>query len=97
MEEFLKSEIHIRKIDMLCPLLEKSGYQLTSSTNLGQYIDLIFKQEVARIKKKLSLPGDVEVTRDVSVIFDGSTRQGEAIAAIVCFIDDGWNTMLRLI
>ena len=30
------------------------------------------------------------MTRDVSVIFDGSTRQDEAIAIIVRFIDDHW-------
>ncbi len=37
------------------------------------------------------------MTRDVSVIFDGSTRQGEAIAIIVGFIDDEWVITQRLI
>ena len=37
------------------------------------------------------------MTRDVSVIFDGSTRQGEAIAIIICFIDDQWAITQRLI
>ena len=37
------------------------------------------------------------MTRDVSVIFDGNTRQGEAIAKIVRFIDDQWAIMQRLI
>ena len=97
MEEFLKAGIPIRKIDRLRPLLEKNGYRLTSSANLGQYIALIFKQEVAKIKKELSVPGEGEMTRDVSVIFDGSTRQGEAIAVIVRFIDDAWNITQRLI
>ena len=96
-EEFLKAGIPIRKIDKLRPLLEKNGYRLTSSANLGQYIALIFKQEVVRIKKELSVPGEGEMTRDVSVIFDGSTRQGEAIAVIVRFIDDAWNITQRLI
>ena len=30
------------------------------------------------------------MTRDVFVIFDGSTRQGEAMAIIARFIDDQW-------
>lgn len=64
--------------------------------HLGQYVSLIFKQEVERIKKELSLPGE-DMTRDVSVIFDGSTRQGEAIAIILCFINDDWMITQRLI
>lgn len=98
-EEFLKAGIPISKINKLRPLLEKNGYRLTSSPNLGQYISLIFKQEIERIKHEISVPGNVEMTltRDVSVIFDGSTRQGEAIAIIVRFIDDEWMITQRLI
>ena len=35
-EEFLKAVIPIHKIDTLRPLLEKNGYRLTGSSNLGQ-------------------------------------------------------------
>ena len=96
-EEFLKAGIPISKIDKLHSLLEKNGHRLTSSSNLAQYITLIFKQEVDTIKKELSLPGQGDMTRDVSVIFDGSTRQGEAIAIISRFIDDQWAITQRLI
>lgn len=44
-EEFLKAGIPISKIDKLRSLLEKNGHRLTSSSNLAQYITLIFKQE----------------------------------------------------
>ena len=37
------------------------------------------------------------MTRDVSVIFDGSTRQGKAIAIILHFINDEWMITQRLI
>ena len=37
------------------------------------------------------------MTRDVTVILNGSTRQGEAIAIIVRFIEDGWVIPQRLI
>ena len=37
------------------------------------------------------------MTRDESVIFDGSTRQGKAIAIVVRFIDDEWVITQRLI
>ena len=95
-EEFLKAGIPIHKVDKLRPLLEKNGYRLTGSSNLGQYISLTFKQETERIKQEISAPGSTEMTRDVSVIFDGSTRQGEAIAIIVRFINDDWVITQRL-
>ena len=97
MEEFLKAGIPISKIDKLRFLLEKNGHRLTSSSNFAQYITLIFKQEDERIKKELSLPGQGDMIRDASVIFDGSTRQGEAVAIIVRFIDDQWAITQRLI
>ena len=43
------------------------------------------------------MPGQVGMRRDLSVIFDGSTRQGEAIAIIVRFVDNGWNIIQRLL
>jgi hypothetical protein len=36
------------------------------------------------------MPGQVGLTRDLSIIFDGTTRQGEAIAIIVRFLDNNW-------
>ena len=79
--EFLKAGISIAKTDMLRSLLEKNGY-LTGSSNLGQYVSMALKQEIEQIKQELEMPGQVGLTRD---IFDGSTRQGEAIAIIVRF------------
>ena len=43
------------------------------------------------------MPGQVGMRRDLSVIFDGSTRHGEAIAIIVRFVDNGWNIIQRLV
>ena len=71
------------KIDMLRSLLEKNGQRLTVSAHLGQYISIVFKQEDERIKNELTLPGQTGMTRDVSIIFDGSIRQGEAIAQVL--------------
>lgn len=36
------------------------------------------------------------MTRSFSVIFDGSTKQGEATAIIVRFVDNNWNIIQRL-
>ena len=72
---------------MLRSLLEKDGYRLIGSSNLGQYVSLALKQEIKQIKEELEMPGQVGVARDISAIFDGSTRQGEAIAIIVRIMD----------
>ena len=95
--ELLKAGIPIRKIDMLRPLLEKNGYRFTGSTNQGQYISIVLKQEIEQIKEALGLPGQVGLTRDLSINFDGSARQGEAIAIIVRFLDNNWLITQRLV
>ena len=79
----MKAGITIGKIDMLRSLSEKNSYRLTGSYHLGQYVSMALKQEIERIKQELEIPGQVSMTSDLSVIFDGSTRQGEAIALIV--------------
>ena len=96
-EEFLRAGIRIGKIDMLRSLLEKNGQRLTASAHLGQYISIVSKQEVGRIKNELTFPCQTGMTRNVAMIFDGSTRQGEAIAVIVRFLDDNWSIIQRLV
>ena len=89
--EFLKAGIPIGKIDMLRSLLEKNSYRLTGNCYIGQYVSMTLKQEIERIKQESEMPGQVGMTRDLSTIFDGNTRQGEAIAIIVRFVDNNWN------
>ena len=89
--EFLKADIPISKIDILRSLLEKNSYRLTGNSYIGQYVSMTLKQEIERIKQESEMPGQVGMTRDLSIIFDGNTRQGEAIAIIVRFVDNNWN------
>ena len=70
----MKAGITIGKIDMLRSLLEKNSYLLTASSRLGQYVSMALKQEIERIKQELKMIGQVGMTRDLSVIFYGSTR-----------------------
>ena len=58
---------------------------------------MALKQEIERIKQESEMPGQVGMTRDLSVIFDGNTRQEEAIAIIVRFVDNNWNIIQRLV
>ena len=53
-------------------------------------IPFVASEEQKRIKQEIE--GKV-----VSVVFDGTTRLGEALAVIVRFIDDGWEIVQRLV
>ena len=97
LEDFLKTSVPVYKVDKLRPLLEKHGYRLTHSTNLRQYIPLIMQKEVDQLKREIASPSCDHDTRDLSLIFDGSTRQGEEIVITVRFLDDDWSIQQRLI
>ena len=77
----LTAGIPISKVDNLRPFLGNCGHCLTSSSHLTELIPLILKRE----KDSFSL------------IFDGSTRLGEALAIVVRFIDSQWLIQQRLV
>lgn len=81
-EQFLKNGIPMTKIDSLRPLLEEGSHRLTHSSHLSEYIPVIYSEEKKRIKNEI-------VNRDVSVIFDGSTRLGEALGIVLRFVSEG--------
>jgi len=53
-------------------------------------VPLLFSQQQAQIKEELN-------GKDLSVIFDGTTRLGEAMATVVRFISSDWQIQQRLI
>lgn len=63
---------------------------MTDSSHLRQHIPLILKQETERLKEEIA-------NRDLGLIFDGSTRLGEAIVIIVRFVSENWSIVQRLI
>ena len=90
-EVFLSARIPLSKIDHLRSFLEKYGHQLTAHGYLSQMIPSIIEKEKETLRTKLSL------VDGCSVIFDGTTRLGEALAIVVHFVDDKWNMQQRLI
>ena len=90
-ETFLSAGIPLSKIDLLRPFLEKYGHRLTAHGNLSQLIPSIIEKE------KETLKTEFEQVDGWSVIFDGSTRLGEALAIVVRFVDSEWNVQQRLI
>ena len=57
---------------------------------MSDHIPFIFKEEQSTIKKELT-------DRYTSVIFDGTTRLGEAMAVVVRFISNEWTLEQSLI
>ena len=92
-EGFLFRGVPLKKIDHLRHLLERNNFRLTSSSHLTQLVPLLLKQEIDQVKEDLKRSGG----RDVSVIFDGTTRQGEAIAILVLYVDTEWQLRQKLV
>ena len=90
-EVFLSAGIPLSKIDHLRSFLEKYGHRLTAHGHLSQMIPSIIEKEKETLKTELSL------VDGCSVIFNGSTRLGEALVIVVRFVGDEWNVQRRLI
>ena len=88
-EEFLKAGIPLMKVDSLRSLLEEGTYKLTHSSHLSDYIPVIHGEEKKRIRSEID-------GQKVSVIFDGTTRLGEALAIVLRFCSD-WKIHQRLV
>ena len=88
---FLRAAVPLNKLDLFRDLLEEHAFRLTDRRhNMSDIISFIHDQEQDQIKAEIS-------GQDVSVIFDGTTRSGEALAIIVCFIDESWSIQQRLV
>ena len=87
----LKAGIPLLKVDILRPFLEKYGHRLTSRNDLAEFIPMIRQREVDLVKS------EVAANSAFSVIFDGSTRLGEALVIVVRYIDKDWNIQQRLL
>ena len=90
-EAFLKAGVPLAKIDYLRPLLESGNLRLTHSSHLAQLIPFISSMELQRVKEEIA------EAQHVSVIFDGSTHLGEALAIILRFVGDDFVVKQRLI
>eukprot|EP00734_Pompholyxophrys_sp_LG126_P000246 Pompholyxophrys_sp_v1_NODE_68_length_2521_cov_1.980130.p2 type:complete len:145 gc:universal NODE_68_length_2521_cov_1.980130:1759-1325(-) len=78
-EDFLAAGIALNKIDSLRPLLEVNNWSLTDSSHLRQFIPAISKKFQENLKSELT-------NKKISVIFDGTTKDGEAVAVVIRFL-----------
>ena len=87
---FLRASVPVSKIDIFRPLLEDTGYRFAGQRTMSDLIPFIHQEEIKRIKKEIE-------GEKVFVIFDGTTRLGEAMAIITHFVDTKWAIQQRLI
>ena len=91
MESMMFAGIPSGKINMLRPVLEREGHPLTDSSHMSQlYIPLIEKREIEHIAKE-------HFEQHFTLIFDGTTRLGEAVNMVTRTITDNFDIRMRLV
>lgn len=89
-EACMKAGIPLEKIDDIRTLLERGGKSLTASCHLRSFVPKIEHMELATIIEELK-------NQKVCLIFDGTTRQGEATAVLMRWCDSTFEIKQRLI
>ena len=90
LRSFLRAAIPLSKLDAFRDLLEENALRLTDRHHMSDLIPVLYSQEQDDIKSEIS-------NRSISIIFDGTTRLGEALAIVVRFVDDSFIIQQRLI
>jgi len=87
---FLKAGIPLNKIDCFRDLLEENSTRLAGRRSLCDLIPFVREMEEKTILQEIE-------GRKLSIIFDGTTRMGEALAILVRFVDNEYSIQQRLI
>jgi hypothetical protein len=87
---FLKAAVPLHKLDCFRELLEEHAYRLSDRRHLSDLIPFIRSEEESKIRQEIR-------GKPVSVIFDGTTRLGEALAIVLRFVGDEWSLEQRLV
>ena len=82
-ETFLKAGVPLSKTSKFRSLLEKYATRLADRTVLACFIPLILAREKDVLKSVIG-------GKDLSVMFDGSTRLGEALVIVIRYLDSDW-------
>jgi len=80
---FLRSAVPLSKLKFFRGLLEENGRCLSDRRQMADIVPFVFSQEQNLIKQEIS-------GKYLSVIFDGTTRLGEAMAIVVRYVDSEW-------
>lgn len=83
-KSFIRAAVSLNKLSIFRDLLEESAYSLTDRRHMADLVSYVLSQEVIQIKEEIA-------GHPLSVIFDGITRLGEAIAIVVRYVDSELN------
>ena len=89
MSSFLKAGVPLTKIDSFRDVFEDHGYRLACRRTMSDHIPFVRLHELSLIKDEIA-------ERNIGIIFDGTTRLGEALAIVVQLVD-GWEVKQRSI
>ena len=89
-QAFLCTATPLNKLAYFRGLLEENALRLTDRRHMVDIVPFVFSQEQELPKKEIS-------GKFLSVIFDQTTRLGEAMAIIVQYVDEEWDIEQRLI
>ena len=87
---FVKAGVPLSTVGNFWKLLKETQFCLTDRRHLFDLISFILEKE--KQIKKVSIQG-----KWLSVIFDGTSHCGEALAILVHYIDDSWNIQQHLL
>ena len=86
---FLRAGVSLNKLCHFRDILECNSYKLADLRGMYDLIPFVVDNEQKQIKQEVQ-------GKRISVIFDGTTRRGEAMAIIVRFMDN-WSIKQRLV
>ena len=86
----LRTATPLNKLAHFRGLLEENTLRLTDRQHMADIVPFVFAQEQELLKQEVS-------GKFLSVIIDGTTRLGEAMAIVVGYVDEEWNIQQRLI
>ena len=86
---FLRAGTPLNKLICFRNILEENALQLTDRSHMANLHPFILKEQ-DRIKQEI-------VGRVVSVVFDGTTRLGDAKVILIRYVADDWSLVQRMI
>ena len=86
---FLRAGVPLNKLQYFREVLQNHAYRLADNRGMYDLIPFVLADETKQIKAEID-------SKNLSVIFDGTTRLGEALAIIVRFMT-GWKVEQRLV
>ena len=87
---FLKAGVPLNKIDCFRDILEEHGTRLAGRRTLSDLVQFVRELEEKNILEEIK-------GKKISIIFDGTTRMGEALAVLIRFVSAEWDIQQRLI